>query len=63
VLLSSHAPLLLSVGEDVGNANTVDDSVGILIFIVDVISDRIDTDDRESDGLPVGFFAGVRVEK
>jgi hypothetical protein len=53
----------LSVGEDVGNANTVDDSVGILIFIVDVISDRIDTDDRESDGLPVGFFAGVRVEK
>jgi len=53
----------LSVGEDVGNANTVDDSVGILIFIVDVISDGIDTDDRESDGLPVGFFVGVRVEK
>jgi hypothetical protein len=59
VLLSSHFPLLLLVGE----ANTVGDSVGILIFIVNVISDRIDKDDRESDGLPVGYFVGIRVGK
>jgi hypothetical protein len=58
VLLSSHSPLLLLVGEVAGNADNEGKSVGVLM-----VSNRIGADVGESDGLPVGFFVGVRVGK